>query len=72
MFDEAWTERKPVISRVFAETGAQMDILDWPMHKALGIDELELLPVSCRINSAVRGSRINVRGGVLEHVLPGV
>ena len=59
----------PVICGAIADMGVQLDVIDWAMLRPLKIDGLELLPVSCKISSMVRGSRINKRGGVVLRVL---
>ena len=52
-----------------ADTGVQIDVINWATLKAMNINESELLLVPYGIGSVVRGSQINVKGGVLLRVL---
>ena len=64
-----WEVDKPLTCVEIADTGVQIDVINWATLKAMNINESELLSVPYGIGSVVRGSQINVKGGVLLRVL---
>ena len=59
---------KPTVRRAVADTGAQMDILSLATLKEMGLDPATLIPVKARVVGAVRGSKLEIVGGVLLEV----
>ena len=59
---------RPAVLRAVADTGAQMDILSLMTLKEMGLDPSTLVPVKARVVGAVRGSKLDIVGGVLLDV----
>ena len=59
---------RPTVRQAIADSGAQMDIMSLSTLKEMGVDPGTLVKVRARVVGAVRGSKLNIIGGVLIEV----
>ena len=57
-----------VNTQAVADTGAHMDILSLASLKSLGFDPKTIIKVQVKVTSSVRGSQLDIRGGIFLSV----
>ena len=62
------TNSPEVNTQAVADTGAQINILSLATLKSFGFDPDTLIKIQVKVTSAVRGSQLNIRGGIFLSV----